>query len=36
MERLEYTSPDIEIISFETTDVIFTSGEDDTGGYPPS
>lgn len=35
MERLEYTSPDIEIISFETTDVIFTSGENDSGVYPP-
>ena len=35
MERLEYTSPDIEIISFETTDVISTSGENDSGVYPP-
>lgn len=34
MERLEYTSPDIEIISFETTDVILTSGENDTSEKP--
>ena len=35
MERLEYTSPDMEIICFETTDVIFTSGGNDSGVYPP-
>ncbi len=34
MERLEYTSPDIEIICFETTDVIPTSGENDTSPKP--
>ena len=35
MERLEYTSPDMEIICFETTDVIPTSGENNSGVYPP-
>ena len=34
MERLEYTSPDMEIICFETTDVINNSNN--TGEYPPS
>ena len=35
MNKMEYTAPETEIVEFEITDVIVTSGDDDETQFIP-